>query len=183
MSSHRCLSLDGNPFRTPRAAIVAKGTDAVLEYLRSRIPEWPLTSAETAPSLRSAQIFWMSLDIMEQTSSQSFRLCNENENFSASAVIWFCVGQMCRTSECDNYFWTIRFKLMPTWLTERNNWQRYLKLLERITRSDVNFIICSSITPGPCLTCDRNFFTTLFMHLNWLLLLEPQQKPIKTTSP
>ncbi|KAL7396758.1 hypothetical protein ABVT39_011295 [Epinephelus coioides] len=34
----RCLSLDGNPFRTPRAAIVAKGTDAVLEYLRSRIP-------------------------------------------------------------------------------------------------------------------------------------------------
>ncbi|XP_061540027.1 leucine-rich repeat-containing protein 40 isoform X2 [Phycodurus eques] len=34
----RCLSLQGNPFRTPRAAIVAKGTDAVLEYLRSRIP-------------------------------------------------------------------------------------------------------------------------------------------------
>ncbi|XP_061681919.1 leucine-rich repeat-containing protein 40 isoform X2 [Syngnathoides biaculeatus] len=34
----RCLSLEGNPFRTPRAAIVAKGTDAVLEYLRSRIP-------------------------------------------------------------------------------------------------------------------------------------------------
>ncbi|XP_035032497.1 leucine-rich repeat-containing protein 40 [Hippoglossus stenolepis] len=37
-SSLRCLSLDGNPFRTPRAAIVAKGTDAVLEYLCSRIP-------------------------------------------------------------------------------------------------------------------------------------------------
>ncbi|XP_051259246.1 leucine-rich repeat-containing protein 40 [Dicentrarchus labrax] len=36
--SLRCLSLEGNPFRTPRAAIVAKGTDAVLEYLRSRIP-------------------------------------------------------------------------------------------------------------------------------------------------
>lgn len=36
--SLRCLSLDGNPFRTPRAAIVAKGTDAVMEYLRSRIP-------------------------------------------------------------------------------------------------------------------------------------------------
>ncbi|KAM8888928.1 leucine-rich repeat-containing protein 40 isoform 1-T1 [Synchiropus picturatus] len=34
----RCLSLEGNPFRTPRAAIVAKGTDAVLEYLRGRIP-------------------------------------------------------------------------------------------------------------------------------------------------
>lgn len=34
----RCLSLEGNPFRTPRAAIVAKGTDTVLEYLRSRIP-------------------------------------------------------------------------------------------------------------------------------------------------
>ncbi|XP_061834441.1 leucine-rich repeat-containing protein 40 [Nerophis lumbriciformis] len=34
----RCLSLGGNPFRTPRAAIVAKGTDSVLEYLRSRIP-------------------------------------------------------------------------------------------------------------------------------------------------
>ncbi|XP_029285687.1 leucine-rich repeat-containing protein 40 [Cottoperca gobio] len=37
-SSLRCLSLEGNPFRTPRAAIVARGTDAVLEYLRSRIP-------------------------------------------------------------------------------------------------------------------------------------------------
>uniref|UniRef100_UPI0037E720CB leucine-rich repeat-containing protein 40 n=1 Tax=Semicossyphus pulcher TaxID=241346 RepID=UPI0037E720CB len=34
----RCLSLEGNPFRTPRAAIMAKGTDSVLEYLRSRIP-------------------------------------------------------------------------------------------------------------------------------------------------
>ncbi|KAM8873766.1 leucine-rich repeat-containing protein 40 isoform 2-T2 [Spinachia spinachia] len=37
-ASLRCLSLEGNPFRTPRAAIVAKGTDAVLEYLRCRIP-------------------------------------------------------------------------------------------------------------------------------------------------
>ncbi|XP_059197172.1 leucine-rich repeat-containing protein 40 [Centropristis striata] len=37
-SSLRCLSLEGNPFRTPRAAIMAKGTDSVLEYLRSRIP-------------------------------------------------------------------------------------------------------------------------------------------------
>lgn len=37
-SSLRVLSLEGNPFRTPRAAIVSKGTDAVLEYLRSRIP-------------------------------------------------------------------------------------------------------------------------------------------------
>ncbi|KAM4739595.1 leucine-rich repeat-containing protein 40 [Anableps anableps] len=37
-TSLRCLSLEGNPFRTPRAAIVARGTDAVLEYLRSRIP-------------------------------------------------------------------------------------------------------------------------------------------------
>ncbi|XP_049586378.1 leucine-rich repeat-containing protein 40 isoform X1 [Syngnathus scovelli] len=34
----RSLSLEGNPFRTPRAAIMTKGTDAVLEYLRSRIP-------------------------------------------------------------------------------------------------------------------------------------------------
>lgn len=38
--SHRCLGLEGNPFRAPRAAIVAKGTDAVMEYLRSRIPAW-----------------------------------------------------------------------------------------------------------------------------------------------
>ncbi|KAG7999378.1 Leucine-rich repeat-containing protein 40 [Nibea albiflora] len=37
-TSLRCLSLQGNPFRTPRAAILAKGTDVVLEYLRSRIP-------------------------------------------------------------------------------------------------------------------------------------------------
>ncbi|KAL7984993.1 hypothetical protein Chor_003563 [Crotalus horridus] len=34
----RVLLLEGNPFRTPRAAILAKGTVAVLEYLRSRIP-------------------------------------------------------------------------------------------------------------------------------------------------
>ncbi|XP_053248062.1 leucine-rich repeat-containing protein 40 isoform X1 [Podarcis raffonei] len=33
----RTLLLEGNPFRTPRAAILAKGTAAVLEYLRSRI--------------------------------------------------------------------------------------------------------------------------------------------------
>ncbi|KAL3046928.1 hypothetical protein OYC64_021198 [Pagothenia borchgrevinki] len=37
-SSLRCLSLEGNPFRAPRAAIVARGTDAVMEYLRGRIP-------------------------------------------------------------------------------------------------------------------------------------------------
>uniref|UniRef100_A0A8C0GWR2 Leucine-rich repeat-containing protein 40 n=1 Tax=Chelonoidis abingdonii TaxID=106734 RepID=A0A8C0GWR2_CHEAB len=34
----RTLLLEGNPFRTPRGAILAKGTAAVLEYLRSRIP-------------------------------------------------------------------------------------------------------------------------------------------------
>ncbi|XP_018432379.1 PREDICTED: leucine-rich repeat-containing protein 40 isoform X2 [Nanorana parkeri] len=33
----RALHLEGNPFRTPRAAILAKGTAAILEYLRSRI--------------------------------------------------------------------------------------------------------------------------------------------------
>ncbi|XP_034036634.1 leucine-rich repeat-containing protein 40 isoform X2 [Thalassophryne amazonica] len=37
-TSLRCLSLEGNPFRTPRPAIMTKGTDVVLEYLRSRIP-------------------------------------------------------------------------------------------------------------------------------------------------
>ncbi|XP_023696226.2 leucine-rich repeat-containing protein 40 [Paramormyrops kingsleyae] len=37
-TSLRALMLDGNPFRHPRAAIVAKGTDSLLEYLRSRIP-------------------------------------------------------------------------------------------------------------------------------------------------
>ncbi|XP_036610893.1 leucine-rich repeat-containing protein 40 isoform X3 [Trichosurus vulpecula] len=36
--SLRTLLLEGNPFRIPRAAILAKGTDAVLEYLRDRIP-------------------------------------------------------------------------------------------------------------------------------------------------
>ncbi|XP_066453869.1 leucine-rich repeat-containing protein 40 [Eleutherodactylus coqui] len=36
--SLRSLNLEGNPFRNPRAAILAKGTAAVLEYLRSRIP-------------------------------------------------------------------------------------------------------------------------------------------------
>ncbi|XP_041520803.1 leucine-rich repeat-containing protein 40 isoform X3 [Microtus oregoni] len=34
----RTLLLDGNPFRVPRAAILVKGTAAVLEYLRDRIP-------------------------------------------------------------------------------------------------------------------------------------------------
>ncbi|KAM8929915.1 leucine-rich repeat-containing protein 40 isoform 2-T2 [Pelodytes ibericus] len=36
--SLRALHLEGNAFRNPRAAILAKGTAAVLEYLRSRIP-------------------------------------------------------------------------------------------------------------------------------------------------
>ncbi|XP_056388723.1 leucine-rich repeat-containing protein 40 isoform X1 [Hyla sarda] len=36
--SLRSLNLEGNPFRNPRAAILAKGTAAVLEYLRSRLP-------------------------------------------------------------------------------------------------------------------------------------------------
>lgn len=34
----RTLQLEGNPFKLPRAATLAKGTAAVLEYLRSRIP-------------------------------------------------------------------------------------------------------------------------------------------------
>ncbi|XP_072430262.1 leucine-rich repeat-containing protein 40 isoform X1 [Chiloscyllium punctatum] len=34
----RTLLLEGNPFRNPRAAILARGTAAVLEYLRNRIP-------------------------------------------------------------------------------------------------------------------------------------------------
>ncbi|XP_071262108.1 leucine-rich repeat-containing protein 40-like, partial [Salvelinus alpinus] len=37
-TSLRALMLDGNPFHNPRAAIIARGNDAVLEYLRSRIP-------------------------------------------------------------------------------------------------------------------------------------------------
>lgn len=37
-TSLKVLTLDGNPFRNPRAAVIAKGTSAVLEYLRSRIP-------------------------------------------------------------------------------------------------------------------------------------------------
>ncbi|XP_023574099.1 leucine-rich repeat-containing protein 40 isoform X2 [Octodon degus] len=36
--SLRTLLLDGNPFRIPRAAILMRGTAAVLEYLRDRIP-------------------------------------------------------------------------------------------------------------------------------------------------
>ncbi|XP_068095336.1 leucine-rich repeat-containing protein 40 isoform X2 [Hyperolius riggenbachi] len=38
LSFNRALHLEGNPFRNPRAAILAKGTSAVMEYLRSRIP-------------------------------------------------------------------------------------------------------------------------------------------------
>ncbi|GAB6032220.1 Leucine-rich repeat-containing protein 40 [Chamberlinius hualienensis] len=35
----RCLQLEGNPFRQPRTAILAKGTNFLLEYLRDRIPK------------------------------------------------------------------------------------------------------------------------------------------------
>lgn len=38
-TSLRRLLLDGNPFRTPRPAVLAKGTESVLEYLRSRIAD------------------------------------------------------------------------------------------------------------------------------------------------
>lgn len=34
----RQLQLGGNPFRIPRAAILAKGTAAILDYLKDRIP-------------------------------------------------------------------------------------------------------------------------------------------------
>lgn len=35
---NRHLQLGGNPFRNPRPAVLAKGTVALLEYLRDRIP-------------------------------------------------------------------------------------------------------------------------------------------------
>lgn len=34
----RSLQLEGNPFRNPRAAVLSKGTQALLAYLRDRIP-------------------------------------------------------------------------------------------------------------------------------------------------
>ncbi|KAF6775681.1 hypothetical protein AHF37_04973 [Paragonimus kellicotti] len=34
----KSLQLSGNTFRIPRPAVVAKGTSAILEYLRSRLP-------------------------------------------------------------------------------------------------------------------------------------------------
>ncbi|CAH8607499.1 unnamed protein product [Heterobilharzia americana] len=34
----RSLHVDGNTFRVPRSSIVAKGTESILDYLRSRIP-------------------------------------------------------------------------------------------------------------------------------------------------
>jgi hypothetical protein len=37
----RSLLVTGNPFRSPRPAIVARGTGAILEFLRSRIAEPP----------------------------------------------------------------------------------------------------------------------------------------------
>ena len=38
----RSLQLSGNPCRNPRPAILAKGTPALLQYLRDRIPTWRL---------------------------------------------------------------------------------------------------------------------------------------------
>jgi len=35
----KSLQLEGNPFRVPRPQILAKGTLAILEYLRGRIAE------------------------------------------------------------------------------------------------------------------------------------------------
>lgn len=35
---YRSLLLEGNAFRQPRPAILTKGTNAILEYLRDRIP-------------------------------------------------------------------------------------------------------------------------------------------------
>ena len=37
LSLARSLQLEGNAFRNPRAAILAKGTQALLAYLRDRI--------------------------------------------------------------------------------------------------------------------------------------------------
>lgn len=34
---YRCLDLNGNKFRNPRHQILAKGTDAIMSYLRDRI--------------------------------------------------------------------------------------------------------------------------------------------------
>lgn len=34
----RSLQLGGNAFRNPRAAVLAKGTVALLQYLRDKIP-------------------------------------------------------------------------------------------------------------------------------------------------
>lgn len=39
MRQLRSLQLEGNPFRNPRPAILSKGTPALLEYLRGRIPQ------------------------------------------------------------------------------------------------------------------------------------------------
>lgn len=38
MKQLRCLELNGNSFRLPRYAVLQQGTDAVLSYLRDRIP-------------------------------------------------------------------------------------------------------------------------------------------------
>lgn len=38
--SSRSLQLEGNPFRNPRPAVLCKGTQALLAYLRDRIPTW-----------------------------------------------------------------------------------------------------------------------------------------------
>lgn len=39
MRQLRTLQLEGNPFRNPRPAILSKGTPALLEFLRDRIPQ------------------------------------------------------------------------------------------------------------------------------------------------
>ena len=36
--AYRSLQLGGNLFRIPRLAILSKGTTAIMEYLRGRIP-------------------------------------------------------------------------------------------------------------------------------------------------
>ncbi len=39
MTQLRTLQLEGNPFRVPRPQVLVKGTQAVMAYLRDRVPK------------------------------------------------------------------------------------------------------------------------------------------------
>lgn len=85
---HRALQLEGNLFRQPRAAILAKGTVALLEYLKSRIPTWVL---EMAPHLNNQpSVIFASVKLVNSQPNIQLEVC---------VVTYKCLSTLCVTKD------------------------------------------------------------------------------------